>query len=72
MCQADDADTTFSIGGVTRDSTGTDGGLWGAEVDTPPPLSGDPPSALLSPADQALARLNSLSSSELTDSSDLR
>ncbi|XP_070845479.1 rho guanine nucleotide exchange factor 28 [Chaetodon trifascialis] len=70
--QVQDADIKYSVSGVTGDSTGTDGGLWDTvdsddlllATDTPPPYSEDfyPPSVHcsppLSPADQALARLN--------------
>nr|XP_046230151.1 rho guanine nucleotide exchange factor 28 isoform X2 [Scatophagus argus] len=77
----EDADINNSISGVTRDSTGTDSGLWETEdsedllpaADTPPPCSEDfcpssvPCSPPLSPADQALARLNRLASSEPTN-----
>ncbi|XP_041666310.1 rho guanine nucleotide exchange factor 28 isoform X2 [Cheilinus undulatus] len=72
ITQPEDVDIKFSIGGVTSDSTGTDGVLWDTvdsedlhpATDTPPPHSEDfqppylPESLLLSPADQALARLN--------------
>ncbi|XP_028274419.1 rho guanine nucleotide exchange factor 28 isoform X2 [Parambassis ranga] len=68
-------DIKYTLSGVTRDSTGTDGGLCGSEdlllaTDTPPPFSEDlyPPSApgspVLSPVDQALDRLNRPASSE--------
>ncbi|XP_044031288.1 rho guanine nucleotide exchange factor 28 isoform X2 [Siniperca chuatsi] len=73
--------STSIVHGVTRDSTETDGGLWNTmdsedlllATDTPPPNSEDfyppsePCSSPLSPADQALARLNSLASSEPTN-----
>lgn len=76
--QVDDADTKYSISGVTSDSTGTEGGIWDMmdsedlllATDTPPPFSEDfyPPSApsspLLSLADQALTRLNRSASSD--------
>ncbi|KAK2818736.1 hypothetical protein Q5P01_024297 [Channa striata] len=66
--------TQVSVSGVTRDSTGTDSGLWDTvdsddlllATDTPPPgpedvhLTRVPSSHPLSPADQALARLNHL------------
>ncbi|KAM9338704.1 rho guanine nucleotide exchange factor 28 [Symphorus nematophorus] len=82
--QAEDADSTYSVSGVTRDSTGTDSGLWDTvdsedlllATDTPPPYSEDfyPPSVPcsppLSPADQALARLNRPASSELSNQRD--
>ncbi|XP_026153056.1 rho guanine nucleotide exchange factor 28 isoform X3 [Mastacembelus armatus] len=75
--QADDVDFKFSISGVTRDSTGTDSGIQNTEVlliatDTPPPHPKDlclhsvpcfPP---LSPAVQALTRLNHPTSYEST------
>lgn len=68
-------DIKYALSGVTRGSTGTDGGLWTSEdlllaTDTPPPFSEDlyPPSApsspVLSPVDQALDRLNRPASSE--------
>ncbi|XP_071321529.1 rho guanine nucleotide exchange factor 28 isoform X2 [Trachinotus anak] len=66
--QAGDVDPKYSLSGVTRDSTGTDNGLWDTvdsqdlllATDTPPPYSETfyPCSPLLSPAHQALARLN--------------
>ncbi|KAM3599229.1 uncharacterized protein V6R79_002353 [Siganus canaliculatus] len=77
--QVEDADVKFSVGGVTRDSTGTDTGLELGSVaskdlllatDTPPPdseafyLPSAACSSPLSPADQALARLNRSTSSE--------
>ncbi|XP_068190406.1 rho guanine nucleotide exchange factor 28 [Antennarius striatus] len=76
--QLEDVDIKYSVGGVTRDSTGTDSGLWDTvdsddllpATDTPPPYLEDfyPPSAPcslpLSPAGQALARLNSMASSD--------
>lgn len=76
--QVDDADTKYSISGVTSNSTGTEGGIWDTmdsedlllATDTPPPFSEDfyPPSApsspLLSLADQALTRLNRSASSD--------
>ncbi|XP_070706318.1 rho guanine nucleotide exchange factor 28 [Pempheris klunzingeri] len=79
--QGEDANIKYSLGGVTRDSTGTDSGLWDTmdsedlllATDTPPPFSEDfyPPSVPcsppLSPADQALARLNRPASSETTN-----
>ncbi|XP_044189814.1 rho guanine nucleotide exchange factor 28 isoform X2 [Thunnus albacares] len=82
--QADDVDTRCRVSGVTSDSTGTDSGLWDTvdseylllATDTPPPYSEDfyPPSEScspqLSPANQALARLNRLASSESTNQSD--
>ncbi|XP_042365599.1 rho guanine nucleotide exchange factor 28, partial [Plectropomus leopardus] len=78
--QEEDTDIKYSVSGVTRDSTGTDSGLWDTvdsedlllATDTPPPYSEDfyPPSLpcfpALSPPDQALARLNRPASSELT------
>ncbi|XP_059214037.1 rho guanine nucleotide exchange factor 28 [Centropristis striata] len=78
--QEEDADIKYSVSGVTRDSTGTDSGLWDTvdsedllpATDTPPPCSEDfsplslPCSPSLSPADQALARLNRPTSSEAT------
>lgn len=82
--QVDDANTGCIISGVTSDSTGTDSGLWDTvdsedlllATDTPPPYSEDsyPPSVPcslpLSPADQALTRLNRLASSEPTNQRD--
>uniref|UniRef100_UPI0037E89362 rho guanine nucleotide exchange factor 28 isoform X2 n=1 Tax=Semicossyphus pulcher TaxID=241346 RepID=UPI0037E89362 len=78
--QAEDVDIKFSVSGVTSGSTGTDGGFCDAvdsddlpATDTPPPYSEDfcPPSVPcslpLSPADQALARLNRPAFSEPTD-----
>ncbi|XP_074474476.1 rho guanine nucleotide exchange factor 28 isoform X3 [Sebastes fasciatus] len=79
--QEEDADIKFSVSGVTRDSTGTDSGLWDTvdsedllpATDTPPPYSGDfsppslPCSLPLSPTDQALARLSRPTSSEPTN-----
>lgn len=79
--QVEDADNKCSVLGVTRDSTGTEGGIWDTldsedlllATDTPPPYSGDfyPPSAPCSPplslADQALARLSRSASSEPTN-----
>ncbi|KAF7659596.1 hypothetical protein LDENG_00295630 [Lucifuga dentata] len=66
--QMDDRNSKYSVDGVTCDSTGTDGGVWDAvgtedlllATDTPPPSADDfhPPSLPLSPADQALTRLN--------------
>ncbi|XP_056259969.1 rho guanine nucleotide exchange factor 28 isoform X2 [Seriola aureovittata] len=70
--QPDDVDLKYSISGVTRDSTGTDSGLWDTvdsqdlllATDTPLPFSENfyhnsvPCSLPLSPPDQALARLN--------------
>ncbi|KAK9532337.1 hypothetical protein VZT92_009725 [Zoarces viviparus] len=78
--QDEDAEIMSIVGGVTRDSTGTDSGLWDAvdsedllpATDTPPPYSEDfylvslPCSPPLSPADQALARLHRPASSEPT------
>ncbi|KAM9841634.1 rho guanine nucleotide exchange factor 28 [Aulostomus maculatus] len=78
------ADDGCSIGGVTRDSTETDGRLWDTEdllaaTDTPPPPPEDldpspvPSSTPLSPTDQALSRLNYFSTSDpmsQTDSAD--
>ncbi|KAM6901040.1 rho guanine nucleotide exchange factor 28 isoform 3-T3 [Lycodopsis pacificus] len=78
--QDEDAEIMNIVSGVTRDSTGTDSGLWDAvdsedllpATDTPPPYSEDfylpslPCSPPLSPADQALARLNRPVSSEPT------
>ncbi|KAM9307081.1 rho guanine nucleotide exchange factor 28 [Pholidichthys leucotaenia] len=67
LTQADDIDVKYGISGVTRASTGTDGGLWDSEdlllaTDTPPPLPEDPSSTprslLLSPVDLALNRLH--------------
>lgn len=77
----EDADRKFSIVGVTRDSTGTEGGIWDEQdsedlllvTDTPPPYPGDfytpspPGTPPLSLADQALARLNRSTSSEPTN-----
>ncbi|XP_019124676.1 rho guanine nucleotide exchange factor 28 isoform X2 [Larimichthys crocea] len=76
--QGEDTDIQYHIGGVTRDSTGTDSGLWDTvdpedllpTTDTPPEdfyLPSEPSSTPLSPADQALARLNLSTSSELTN-----
>ncbi|XP_038589452.1 LOW QUALITY PROTEIN: rho guanine nucleotide exchange factor 28 [Micropterus salmoides] len=71
--------STSKVSGVTRDSTGTDSGLWDTvdsedlllATDTPPPYSEDfysvPCSPPLSPADQALVRLNDPASSEPTN-----
>ncbi|XP_026210237.1 rho guanine nucleotide exchange factor 28 isoform X2 [Anabas testudineus] len=69
--QLEDVDIKYSISGVTRDSTGTDSGLWDTvdsedllqATDTPPPCSDvfclpSVPSHPLSPVDQSLARLN--------------
>ncbi|KAG7241218.1 hypothetical protein INR49_025961 [Caranx melampygus] len=70
--QDDEVDLKCSISGVTRDSSGTDSGLWDTvdaqdllpATDTPPPYSENyypnsvPCSLPLSPPDQALARLN--------------
>ncbi|XP_068608751.1 rho guanine nucleotide exchange factor 28 [Brachionichthys hirsutus] len=71
--QLEDVDAKCSIVGVTRDSTGTDSGLWDAvdsddllpDIDTPPPYPEDsyPP-----PAPLSLARLTE---TPLMDSSDL-
>ncbi|TDH02260.1 hypothetical protein EPR50_G00171190 [Perca flavescens] len=80
--QEEDDDIKCSVREVTRDSTGTDSGLWDAvesddllllATDTPPPYSDDfytasiPCSPPLSPAGQALARLSRPASSEPTD-----
>ncbi|XP_029300781.1 LOW QUALITY PROTEIN: rho guanine nucleotide exchange factor 28 [Cottoperca gobio] len=75
--QEEDADSKYSVGGVTRDSTGTDSGLWETvdllAVDAPPSCSEDfyvpspPCSPSLSPADQTLARLNRPTCSEPTN-----
>ncbi|XP_040013319.1 rho guanine nucleotide exchange factor 28 isoform X2 [Xiphias gladius] len=70
--QAVDVDLKYSVSAVTRDSTGTDSGLWDSQdlllaTDTPPPYSENfhphsvPCSLPLSPADQALARPNPIS-----------
>nr|XP_020469249.1 rho guanine nucleotide exchange factor 28-like isoform X2 [Monopterus albus] len=67
--QVDAVDSKVSLSGVTKDSTGTDSGLWDTvdsdlllATDTPPPypedLSSEPCSPPLSSAYQALARLN--------------
>ncbi|XP_051267668.1 rho guanine nucleotide exchange factor 28 isoform X1 [Dicentrarchus labrax] len=75
--QAEDADIQYNVSGVTRESTGTDSGLWDTvdsedlllATDTPPPYPEDlysPCSPPLSPADQALTRLNRPASSETT------
>lgn len=72
------ADSECSISGVTEESTGTEGMIWDTvdsedlllATDTPPPHSEDFCSLSesryprLSPADQALARLNRSVSSE--------
>ncbi|XP_068562708.1 rho guanine nucleotide exchange factor 28 isoform X4 [Cebidichthys violaceus] len=79
--QEEDAEIKDIVSGVTRDSTGTDSGMWDAvdsedflpATDTPPPYSEDfylpslPCSPPLSPADRALARLHRLVSSEPTN-----
>lgn len=82
--QAEDADITYSIDGVTGDSSATDCGPWDPEVsvgdllqatDTPPPFHSEDPhtaSVLLSPADQALARLQRHRETAAMDSCDLR
>lgn len=81
VLQAEDADIKYSVSGVTRDSAGTDSGLWDTvdsedlllATDTPPPFSedfsppSDPCSPPLSPPDQALARLSRPASSEPTN-----
>ncbi|XP_067341357.1 rho guanine nucleotide exchange factor 28 isoform X3 [Channa argus] len=82
--QVDDVDIKYSVSGVTRDSTGADSGLWDTvdsddlllATDTPPPIPGDvrlPHEACshpLSPADQALARLNRRTSFDKTNRRD--
>lgn len=75
--QLEDAEYNYNISGVTLDSTATEGQIWETDTgerllasDTPPPCSEDsqPPSIFfsppLSPADQALARLNQSASSD--------
>ncbi|XP_035481788.2 rho guanine nucleotide exchange factor 28 isoform X2 [Scophthalmus maximus] len=82
--QADDVDLKCNIGGVTRDSTGTDSGLWDSSESQDLPLATDTPPAYsenlcpysvchsppLSPADQAPARLSCPTSSEQTNERD--
>ncbi|XP_032395530.1 rho guanine nucleotide exchange factor 28 isoform X5 [Etheostoma spectabile] len=80
--QEEDDNIKYSISEVTRDSTGTDSGLWDTvdsddllllATDTPPPYSDEfytaslPCSPPLSPAGQALSRLSRTASSEPTD-----
>ncbi|XP_072228775.1 rho guanine nucleotide exchange factor 28 isoform X4 [Leuresthes tenuis] len=78
--QAAGVDIKYRVGGVTRDSTGTDGSIWDTEdllaTDTPPPCSEDfepasiPCSLPLSPVDQTLTKLNHPASSEQTNQRD--
>lgn len=82
--QLEVADSECSISGVTGESTATEGMIWDTvdsedlllATDTPPPHSEDfcPPSESrsprLSPADQALARLNRSVSLEPTGQSE--
>ncbi|KAG7498232.1 rho guanine nucleotide exchange factor 28 isoform X4 [Solea senegalensis] len=82
--QADNVDLKYSISGVTRESTGTDCELWDPVdthdillvTDTPPPYSeiiypdSGQCSHRRSLADQALARLNRLTSIETTNERD--
>ncbi|XP_040915053.1 rho guanine nucleotide exchange factor 28 isoform X2 [Toxotes jaculatrix] len=82
--QAEDDDLKFSVSGVTRDSTGTDSGLWDTvdsqdlllATDTPPPYSESffshsiPCSPPVSPSGQALGRLNRPISFEPTNERD--
>ncbi|XP_030006405.1 rho guanine nucleotide exchange factor 28 isoform X2 [Sphaeramia orbicularis] len=76
--QVADADIKYSIAGVTRTSTGTDGGSWNSAdsdylllaTDTPPPPCPEdlhpPHSPCLTPANPSLSGLNHPTSSELT------
>ncbi|XP_061589801.1 rho guanine nucleotide exchange factor 28 isoform X2 [Cololabis saira] len=72
--QASDVGDSYGVGRVTRDSSGTDGCLWGTvnsgdllATDTPPPRSDDvhfPCSPPFSPVDQAVTRQNRPASPE--------
>ena len=77
--QPDDVDLKCSVGGVTRDSTGTDSGSWDGvdtqdvllTADTPPPCPQNLcPQLHSSPADQALAQLSCPTSFEPTGERD--
>ncbi|CAB1455847.1 unnamed protein product [Pleuronectes platessa] len=77
--QLDDVDLTYSVSGVTSDSTGSDSGLWDAldtqdlllTTDTPPPCPENLcPQLHSSPADQALAKMSCPTSFEPTDERD--